>query len=56
MAEITAKMVNDLRARTNAPMMDCKRALVDAGGDSEKAAELLRNAAQPRPTRNSPMK
>lgn len=42
MADITAKMVNELRARTNAPMMDCKRALVDAGGDSEKAAELLR--------------
>lgn len=42
MADITAKMVNDLRARTNAPMMDCKRALVDAGGDVEKAAELLR--------------
>ena len=42
MADITAKMVNDLRARTNAPMMDCKRALVDAGGDPEKAAELLR--------------
>jgi elongation factor Ts len=42
MAEITAKMVNDLRARTNAPMMDCKRALVDAQGDMEKANELLR--------------
>jgi elongation factor Ts len=42
MAEITAKMVNDLRARTNAPMMECKRALVDAGGDPEKANELLR--------------
>ena len=42
MAEITAKMVNDLRARTNAPMMDCKRALVDAKGDMEKANELLR--------------
>jgi elongation factor Ts len=42
MAEITAKMVNDLRARTNAPMMDCKRALVDAHGDMEKANELLR--------------
>ena len=42
MAEITAKMVNDLRQRTNAPMMDAKRALVDAGGDMEKAAELLR--------------
>jgi len=42
MAEITAKMVNELRQRTNAPMMDAKRALVDAAGDIEKAAELLR--------------
>lgn len=42
MAEITAKMVNELRQRTNAPMMDAKRALVDASGDIEKAAELLR--------------
>ncbi len=42
MADITAKMVNELRQRTNAPMMDTKRALVDAGGDMEKAAELLR--------------
>jgi elongation factor Ts len=42
MADITAKMVNELRQRTNAPMMDAKRALVDAGGDPEKAAELLR--------------
>jgi elongation factor Ts len=35
-------MVNELRQRTNAPMMDAKKALVDAGGDMEKAAELLR--------------
>lgn len=42
MADITAKMVNDLRARTNAPMMECKKALVDASGDQEKAFELLR--------------
>jgi elongation factor Ts len=42
MADITAKMVNELRQRTNAPMMDTKRALVDAGGDMDKAAELLR--------------
>src|ERR1043165_6435168 len=35
-------MVNELRQRTNAPMMDAKRALVDANGDVEKAAELLR--------------
>lgn len=42
MADITAKMVSDLRARTNAPLMDSKRALVDANGDIEKAIELLR--------------
>ncbi len=42
MAEITAKMVNELRQRTNAPMMDVKRALVDASGEMDKAAELLR--------------
>src|SRR4051794_16746060 len=42
MADITAKMVNELRQRTNAPMMDSKRALVDANGDIDKAAELLR--------------
>src|ERR1019366_9254676 len=35
-------LVNELRQRTNAPMMDAKRALVDAHGDIEKAAELLR--------------
>jgi elongation factor Ts len=44
MAEITAKMVNELRQRTNAPMMDCKKALTDANGDPEKAAELLRES------------
>jgi len=44
MADITAKMVNELRARTNAPMMDCKKALVDAGGDMEKAFDLLRES------------
>jgi elongation factor Ts len=42
MATITAGMVNELRQRTNAPMMDAKKALVDAGGDMEKAADLLR--------------
>jgi len=44
MAEITAKMVNELRARTNAPMMDCKKALVEANGDPEKAFEVLRES------------
>jgi len=42
MAEITASMVKDLRDKTDAPMMECKKALVEAGGDSDKAEELLR--------------
>ena len=40
--EINAKMVNALRARTGAGMMDCKRALVEANGDEEQAVEILR--------------
>lgn len=39
---ITAEMVKQLRERTGAGMMDCKRALTDANGDAEKAIELLR--------------
>lgn len=39
---ITAKDVAELRARTGAGMMDCKRALEEAGGDMTRAAELLR--------------
>lgn len=42
MAEITAKDVMALREQTGAGMMDCKRALTDAKGDMDKAAELLR--------------
>ncbi|MBN1436049.1 MAG: translation elongation factor Ts [Sedimentisphaerales bacterium] len=42
MAEITASMVKDLRERTGQPMMDCKKALGETGGDVEKAIELLR--------------
>src|SRR5258706_7906405 len=42
MAEITASMVRELRDRTDAPMMECKKALVEAGGDLAKAEELLR--------------
>src|SRR5690349_57380 len=42
MAEITASMVKDLRDRTDAPMMECKKALVEAAGDLSKAEELLR--------------
>ena len=40
--EISAKVVMALREQTGAGMMDCKRALVDANGDMDKAAELLR--------------
>lgn len=40
--EVTAKMVGELRERTGAGMMDCKRALVSAEGDLEKSIELLR--------------
>ena len=44
MAEISAAVVKALRERTGLPMMDCKRALTEAGGDQEKAIELLRKA------------
>ncbi len=40
--EITAKMVSELRQRTGAGMMDCKKALVECGGDMEQATEYLR--------------
>jgi len=40
--EITASMVKDLRDRTDAPMMDCKKALTEANGDSARAEEILR--------------
>ena len=42
MADITANAVKELRERTDAPMMECKKALVEAGGDLAKAEELLR--------------
>jgi len=42
MAEITASMVMDLRSRTGLPMMECKKALTETGGDAAKAEELLR--------------
>jgi len=41
-AEITANAVKDLRERTGAGMMDCKKALTETGGDSTKAEEVLR--------------
>ena len=42
MAEITAGMVRELRDKTDAPMMECKKALTEAGGDLTKAEEILR--------------
>ena len=42
MAAITASMVAELRGKTDAPMMECKRALTEADGDMVKAEELLR--------------
>ncbi|MGL4631263.1 MAG: translation elongation factor Ts [Leadbetterella sp.] len=43
---ITAADVNKLRQSTGAGMMDCKKALTEAGGDFEKAVEILRKAGQ----------
>ena len=45
MADITAAMVKDLRERTGLGMMDCKKALVEASGDSELAIENLRKSS-----------
>jgi elongation factor Ts len=45
-AEISAKDVKELRDRTGAGMMDCKGALVEAGGDLDKAIEILRVKGQ----------
>jgi len=42
MAEITVAIINDLRQRTNAGMMDCKKALIDTNGDMDAAIKILR--------------
>ena len=42
MPAITASMVAALRAKTDAPMMECKKALTEADGDSDRAEEILR--------------
>lgn len=46
MATITAKMVGDLRAKTGAGMMDCKKALQESDGNFEKAVEIIRKKGQ----------
>ncbi|MFM8797052.1 MAG: elongation factor Ts, partial [Betaproteobacteria bacterium] len=42
MPAITASMVAELRAKTDAPMMECKKALTEADGDMGRAEEILR--------------
>src|SRR5256885_3926237 len=44
MAEITASMVRDLRDKTDAPMMECKRALVEAQGNSDRKSTRLNSS------------
>jgi len=46
MSKISASQVNELRKKTGAGMMDCKKALVEAEGDMEKAVEVLRKKGQ----------
>src|SRR5215813_2384060 len=46
MAEITAEMVQKLREKTQAGMMACKKALTEAGGDFDKAIDILRKAGE----------
>ncbi len=46
MAAITAKMVNELRGKTGAGMMECKKALVEANGDVEEAIKILRQRGE----------
>ncbi|MEJ5363076.1 MAG: translation elongation factor Ts [Spirochaetota bacterium] len=42
MAEITSEMIKELRDKTQAGMLDCKKALIECGGDMEKAVDYLR--------------
>ena len=45
MSQVTASLVKELRDRTGLGMMECKRALVQSGGDIEKAIEELRKSS-----------
>jgi elongation factor Ts len=51
--EISSKLVNQLRTETGAGMMDCKKALVEASGDLDAAAELLRKQGQAKADKKS---
>jgi len=52
MAEITAAAVKAFREKTGLPMMDCKRALTEAGGDEAAALEILRKSGVAKMTEN----
>ena len=54
MAEITAKLVKELREKSGAGVMDAKKALVEVDGDIEKAIELLREKVAKRKLRKFP--
>lgn len=54
MAAITAAMVKALREKTDAPMMECKKALTEADGDAAKAEEILASSSATRPARPLP--
>ena len=51
--EISAKLVKDLRDRTGAGMMECKKALVESNGDIEIAIENMRKAGQAKADKKS---
>jgi elongation factor Ts len=53
MSNITAQMVKELRDRTGAGMMECKKALLEASGDMEKAVEEMRKAGQAKADKKS---
>ena len=53
MSNISAKMVKELRDRTGAGMMECKKALTNSSGDMEKAVEEMRKAGQAKADKKS---
>ena len=53
MAEITAKLVKELREKSGAGVMDAKKALVETDGDIEKAIELLREKGMAKAAKKS---
>ena len=52
--EIKPALVKELRERTGAGMMDCKKALVEAGGDIDGATEVLRRAGAAKADKKAP--